>query len=165
MFRRLLRSSVLSALLLVTATAGLPTAAGGVGVIYLPDVNRLVHGSVNVEQAFRVRHCIIHYEFGTAYGTAYVKARATHEDRGYSCTVETQVIAARGGRIVVGPRSVFTCGAPTRKGPCVPSVYLRWAQSRLPHANGFAALVHVNDGRAWPLPRTWGKDFITLSAF
>jgi len=46
-------------------------------------VNRVVHESVNVEQASRVNQCIIHDEFGTFDGNAYAKARPTLEDRGY----------------------------------------------------------------------------------
>lgn len=52
-------------------------------VVQLPDVNRVVHESVNVEQASRVNQCIIHDEFGTFDGNAYAKARPTLEDRGY----------------------------------------------------------------------------------
>jgi hypothetical protein len=153
------------ALIVVAVTGGVATAAEA-GVTRLPDVTRVLHGPVNSEQAFRVEHCIIHYEFGTYDGVAYAKARSTHEDRGYSCTVSSQVSAVRfGDEIVTGPPSVFTCGAPSPRKPCLPQVYRRWAQSSLPSATGFAALFHVNVSRSWPPPTTWRKDFITVSAF
>jgi hypothetical protein len=162
MSSRIARNSALLALLVISVTAGLTTAVGA-SVTHLSDVTRVVRGPVNVEQAFRVKHCIIHYEFGTFDGVAYARARSTHEDRGYVCTVQSQVIAARGSEVVTGTRSLFTCGARHLK-PCDPGVYLRWAQSSVPNAVGFAAQLHVNDIRSWPPPNTWQKDFVTLSA-
>jgi len=161
LFKHLARTSIVSVLIGIAVTAAL-TGTANAGVTTIPGVTRVVHGSVNVEQAFRVTHCIIHYEFGTFDGTAYAKARATHEDRGYACTTEIQVVAARGGQVVSGPRSLFTCGETIRRS-CLPGVYLKWARSSLGHATGFGAYIKVNENLRWP--RTWQMDRITLTAF
>jgi len=130
--------------------------------MFIPGITRVVHGPVNVEQAFKVTHCIIHYEFGTIDGTAYAKVRSTHEDRGYACTTEVQVVAARGAQVVNDPRSLFTCGESVRRG-CDLGVFQKWARSSLSNATGFGAYIRINEGRRYP--STWQTDRITLTAF
>jgi hypothetical protein len=146
----------------LAATAALTSTAAADGAPPAPGVIRVMHGPVNIEQAFKVTHCIIHYELGTYDGTAYAKVRATSEDHGYACTTESQVAAARGARVVNGPLSRFTCGESVRRS-CDPGVFLKWAQSSLSNATGFGAYVKINELRRYP--PAWQQDRITLSAF
>ena len=82
-----------------------------------------------------------------------------------SVAVKSDVIAVRFGDEIVRSHSIFTCGAPSPKRPCLPQVYRRWAQSIIPGATGFAVRIQVNVFRDWPPPRSWQKYFVTLSAF
>ncbi|MGO9872853.1 MAG: hypothetical protein ACLPVY_03555 [Acidimicrobiia bacterium] len=149
--------TALAALGAVAVAVGLSATAGAVGV---PAPVATRHSPTNVERAFRVAHCIVHYEFGNFGGIAYAKARAAHEDRGYICTVQSSVIVARGWKVFGGPKSVFTCGA--RKKGCLPTVYLKWAQSTVRNAIAIGADVQVNEIRAWPPPHTAHKDSVLV---
>jgi len=151
-----------AAFVALATTAGLASTAAANGALPAPGLSRVIHGTVNVEQAFRVTHCIIHYEFGTYDGTAYAKARATREDRGYACTTESRVVAARGAHVVNGSFSLFTCSESVRRS-CDPKVFLRWAQSSLSNATGFGAYIKINELRRYPPTRQ--QDRITLSVF
>ncbi len=160
--KRIGRSLAVLTATLVALSATLSSGAGANGAPLLLGVHRVIRGPINTEQAFKVTHCIIHYEFGTYDGTAYAKVRATHADRGYACTAASQVVAARATRVVNGPLSVFTCGESIRHA-CLPSAYLKWAQSSRVGATGFGAYVKINELRRYPPAAR--QDRITLSAF
>jgi len=127
-----------------------------------PPPAETLHSPTNAERAFRVTHCVVHYELGNFGGIAYAKARATHEDRGYICTVQSSVIVARGSEVFGGPKSVVTCGA--RKKGCLPSVNLKWAQSTVRNAVAIGADVQVNEIGASPLPRSTSKEVVQVFA-
>ena len=116
MFRRIARRSVVTVVVVAIAIAGLPSIAAAHDVVLLPDVHQVLHRMTNVEQAYKVEHCIVHFEFGTFGGTAYSFVRVTHEDRGYICTYATQVVGVReGDELINGPQSEFNCAARTPK--------------------------------------------------
>jgi hypothetical protein len=141
----------------------LQSAAEAHEVVPLPDVHRALNRTVNVEGAYKVNHCVVHYEFGTFGGTAYSFVRVTHEDRGYVCTYRTRVVGVRDGdELTNGPQSEFSCAARTPK-PCISPGYYRWARSTVPNATIYSADVQVNAIRGWPPPQFWQKNYATIS--
>lgn len=70
-----------------------------------------------------------------------------------ACAVHKSVTAA----------STFDCGARTPK-TCFAADYLRWSQSSVVNATGFAAQVQVNVVRGWPPPHSFQRSFGALFA-
>ena len=164
MFRRIARCSVVAAVAIVGATAGSQSVASAHGVAIVPGVHRDLHRSTNVEQAYKVDHCIVHFEFGTFGGAAYSFVRVTNEDPGYACTYTTQVVGVRDGdELINGPQSGSDCAARTPKGCNRNADYYRWARSTLPSATVYAANVQVWAVRRWPPPTLTSVSYATIS--
>jgi hypothetical protein len=164
MFQRIARRSVVTVVVVAGALSGLPRGAGARAGVLLPDVHQVLQRTANVEQAYKIKHCIVHFESGTFAGTAYSYVRVTHEDPGYVCTYATQVLGVReGDELITGPQSDFSCAAPTPK-PCFAADYYRWARSTLPNASFDAASIQVSAIRSWPPPHLVQRNYATLSA-
>ena len=165
MVKRIARTVAVASIVAVSALAGLPSVAEAHDVVLRPDVHQVLQRTTNVEQAYKVEHCIIHFEFGTFGGTAYSFVRVTHEDRGYICTYTTQVVGVReGDEVINSPQSQFNCAARTPR-PCNPPAnYYRWARSTLPNATIYAANIQVNVNRGWPPPDVLQRNYATISS-
>ena len=165
MFRRFGKRSLVAAVVVAGATAGLPSVAAAHTAGPLPDLHRVLRRTVNVEQAFKVDHCVVHFEFGTFGGAAYSFVRVTHEDRGYVCTYTTRVVGVRDGdELFNGPQSELGCAARTPKPCSTRAGYYRWVRSALPNATIYTANVHVNAVRSWPPPHLVQRDYATISS-
>jgi hypothetical protein len=164
MFRRFARRFVATVVVVAGAMASLQSVAGAQAGVLLPDVHQVLQRTANVEQAYKVEHCVVHFEFGTFAGTAYSFVRVTHEDRGYVCTYATQVVGVReGDELINGPQSDFSCAARTPK-PCFPADYYRWARSILPNATFETARIQVSAIRSWPPPHLVQRNYATIGA-
>ena len=163
MFQRIARRSVVTVVVVAGAMSGLPRVAGARAGVLLPDVHQVLQRTANVEQAYKVSHRVVHFEFGTFAGTAYSFVRVTHEDPGYVCTYTTQVVGVReGDELINGPQSDFSCAARTPK-PCFPADYYRWARSTLPNATFESARIQVSAIRSWPPPHLVQRNYATIS--